>query len=457
MRQRWTSSGALGPGVSAAALTLMSAPVWAQPVVEVETGGALEEFESTPQTLPGREKGPRQRPTPAQPEPAVRPAVPGVFHRDRLTGDLFGTRRWLEEHGVTIEAGALWDLSAPLSGGVRRRLNSQSIFDVNAAFDFDTLFGWPGASVFVDVQSHTGRPGAQDVGDIQIFNNADAPNFFELYELWFEQVFAHDRARLKIGKVDANSEFAFVEHGGEFLNSSMGFSPTILAFPTYPDPAFSAILFVYPTEALYIGIGVFDGSTQEGVATGPRGFRTFTDDSDQVFIVGEVGATYSLSGGALPGRVGVGVWTHTADFARFDGAVDSGGAGFYVVVDQQVWSENPGDPDDDQGVGAFFQYGWANENISPIVHHIGAGAAWMGLVPGRDDDVLGLGVSAVVLSDEPGAGFSDHTEIVLESFYAVRLTPAVSVKPDLQIILNPSGDPTASDAIVGALRLEIVF
>ncbi|RMH27137.1 MAG: carbohydrate porin [Planctomycetota bacterium] len=456
---RHVSSRPGAPIVGALAIAAWAgSPASGQPVAEVEAGSALEEieFESTPQTLPGREKGPRQRPSAEAPAP--REAPESLLLRDRLTGDLFGARRWLEDRGVTVEAGMLHDLSSPLAGGVRRRLNSQSIFDANATADFATLFGWPGATLFVDVQSHTGRQAAQDTGDIQAFNNADAPNFFQLYELWFEQVFAHGRARLKIGKLDANSEFAFVEHGGEFLNSSMGFSPTVLGFPTYPDPAFAAVLFVYPTDAVYAGVGVFDGSTQDGIATGPRGFRTFfADDADEVFIVAEVGAVFALAGGTLPGRVGVGVWTHTAPFGRFDGGTDSGATGFYVVADQLLWRENPDDPDDEQGVGAFFQYGWANENIAEIVHHVGAGAAWTGPIPGRDGDVLGAGITVAVLSDEPGAGFGDDAEIAFEVFYALRLTPAVSVKPDLQLILNPGGDPTISDALVGTLRLEIVF
>ena len=66
---------------------------------------------------------------------------------------------------------------------------------------------------------------------IQAFVNNDADDFTALYELWYEQYLFDDVVRVKIGKLDANSEFAYVEHGGEFIHSSPGVSPSILSFP----------------------------------------------------------------------------------------------------------------------------------------------------------------------------------------------------------------------------------
>lgn len=37
------------------------------------------------------------------------------------------------------------------------------------------------------------------------------------------------------------------------------------------------------------------------------------------------------------------------------------------------------------------------------------------------------------------------------------VTPAVSLTPDLQIIVNPGGDSSVDTAIVASIRLEIVF
>jgi porin len=195
-----------------------------------------------------------------------------------------------------------------------------------------------------------------DVGDIQGFSNIDADGRTQITELWYEQVFANELVRVKFGKMDANSEFDFVDHGGEFLASSPGFSPTILGFPTYREAATALVVFVYPADWFYSGVGIFDGAAQEGVLTGSSGPKTFFGDPADMFYIGEVGVTWNFGPDALPGRFAGGGWGHTGSFARFDGGTDSGTAGFYFLLDQTLWHENPMAEDDEQGIGLFAQF-----------------------------------------------------------------------------------------------------
>ena len=60
------------------------------------------------------------------------------------------------------------------------------------------------------------------------------------------------------------------------------------------------------------------------------------------------------------------------------------------------------------------------------------------------------------LSDDAGAPFVGD-ETVVEAYYDIAVTPWFHVKPDLQRVFNPSGDPTLRDAWVATLRLTIVF
>ncbi len=414
-----------------------------------------EDEDVPPIELPGPRRGERS----SEETRVIEHAPPGaeLLARDRLLGELFGLRSGLEEAGIAIDATLVFDASAAWAGGVSRRSVSRALLDVGASFDLERILGLAGGTVFVDVQWQNGRNGSAAVGDIQGFSNIDAPNRTQLNELWYEQTLLDGRLRLKVGKLDANGEFAFVDGGGEFLNSSMGFSPTIFTLPTYPDPAFSVNVFAYPTEFLYVGFGVYDGSGALGVETGRRGLRTFfADNADELFLVGEVGFTYDLFDG-LAGRIAAGGWGHTANFERFDGGVEDGTAGFYFLVDQRLWRENSADEEDEQGVAAFFQLGWADEDVSEIALHVGGGATWTGLLPGRDEDVLGFGVTWVQLSDEPGAGFGEDDELTIEWFYRLQITPALAIKPDLQFIHNPGGDAGVDDALVATLRVEAAF
>jgi carbohydrate-selective porin OprB len=288
---------------------------------------------------------------------------------------------------------------------------------------------------------------------VQVVDNLTADGRTQLAELWYQQSLWDDRVRIRVGKINANGDFAATANGVSFLNSSMGISPTVLAIPKYPDPALGAQVWVEPNEHLYLGAGIFDGATQAGITTGDHAPTTLFGAPSDLFYIGEAGLKWNLPGGTLHGRAGVGGWHHTGDFARFDGSVDHGASGFYVVVDQAVWREHPDDKEDGQGIGAFFQFGWADENVSPIAEHIGAGAIWTGAIPTRDADVIGLGVTCVVLSGKPGSGFDRSTETAIEWFYKYHLTPWAIIQPDLQYVINPGGLSTRDDSLVAMLRV----
>ena len=379
-----------------------------------------------------------------------------VWEWDHLTGDWGGLRPTLDDRGIVIDADITIDWSKNLRGGLNNNGDSfRHLFNFNLTLDTERLGFWPGGVVFFNFQNHNGENGTEEeVGDLQGYSNIDADGRTQLSELWYEQTLFEGVLRLKLGKIDANSEFAFVDHGGEFLNSSFGFSPTILGITSYPDPAGGLVVFVQPCEFLYAGFGVFDGAAQEGITTGSRGIKTLFGDPADLFLIGEIGVTWTLGDAALAGRAAVGFWRHTGTFERLAGGNENGTEGFYIVADQQICRENPADDEDSQGLGFFFQYGYADADVSEIEHHIGGGFAWTGPIPTRDEDVFGVGFTTILLSDD--GGFDESNETTIELFYKVQVTPAVSVKPDVQYISNPSGGATR-DVIVATVRVEIAF
>jgi porin len=57
----------------------------------------------------------------------------------------------------------------------------------------------------------------------------------------------------------------------------------------------------------------------------------------------------------------------------------------------------------------------------------------------------------------PPGVFSEDYELAIEAFHRVQLTPWIALKPDVQYIVNPGGDADLTDAVVGTLRIEVVF
>ncbi|MEZ4217444.1 MAG: carbohydrate porin [Myxococcota bacterium] len=405
---------------------------------------------------PGRARTRAAAPAGTDVAAAVPSPVVDALASERLTGEWLGARSWLRERGVSIEATWVSDTSRPLRGGVRRRTAFRSLLDVNTTVDLDALLGWSGATLFADAYGIWGRNGSDDVGDFQGFSNIDADDDrVQLAELWLQQELFDGALRLKLGKFDANSEFAFVDAAGDFLNSSAGFSPTIFPMVTYPDPATGVLVAVDPSGPLYAVAGVFDGAGAAGVPTGVRGPRTFFRDdvSDDWFAIGELGLAWDDGARFGPGRVAVGPWHHTARFDRFDGGTTSGATGFFALLEQRVVSLAAEGEDAARDVRVFGQYGWADEDVSEAHHHASAGLLVTGPCAERADDSAGVLLTWVDLSDRAGAGFP-RDEATVELFYRAALTPAISLKPDLQVVESPSGGRTHT-AIVGTLRIEV--
>ena len=74
-----------------------------------------------------------------------------------------------------------------------------------------------------------------------------------------------------------------------------------------------------------------------------------------------------------------------------------------------------------------------------------------------DDLPAGTYVATVtVVIDDPAAG-TPEDETVFEALYKVQLTPAISIKPELQYISHAGGGAGADDVLVGLVRFEFLF
>lgn len=379
-----------------------------------------------------------------------------ILSSARIFDDGHGWRSSLEESGIQIDGRFVLDSSWITSGGADRGNATRYFVHAGFTFDLERLVDFSGATVFASFESKNGRDGSELAGDLQAFSNIDGPDFTQVNEVWWEQVLFDDAVRFKIGKVDANSEFATVDYGGDFTHASMGFSPTIFTLPTYPDPATSVNVFVHPAPNAYLGVGYYDGSGQEGVRTGGRGPSTFFGEPSDAFWIAEAGVRWNEEG-AHPGRLAAGFWAHTGTFDRFDGGTESGTEGWYMTLDQFVWREHADEENDEQGIATFAQWGIADGDVSEIDTHFGAGVVWRGAIAHRDDDVLGLGGTWAGLSSEPGAGFTEDGELAFEMFYRAFVLPAVAIQPVLHYILDPGGDRTLDDAFIASVRLDIAL
>jgi porin len=241
--------------------------------------------------------------------------------------------------------------------------------------------------------------------------------------------------------VDANTEFAAVEHGGDFLNSAMGYSPTILKLPTYPQPRPSLNVFFQPNPRNSVGLGLYD-------TAGPGAMPIL-----------ELGHRWQVGDRRLDGRAAAGFWWQTGHLRCFDGDQISGTKGFYLVYEQGLWKKRTpvGADAPVHDVFAFLQYGHASGDVSNFTDHLGGGLVWRGPLRRRATDSLGAGASWVHLTDQPEAGFEKPGEMAVETFYKVQISRNLSISPDVQFIHNPGGLRCQRDSVVFTPRLTLSF
>ena len=228
-------------------------------------------------------------------------------------------RHELNEHGISVQGIMIYDWSKEFDPEQAEAGFGRYSLDVAVPVDGKKLWGLTGSTGMVRVRHHLNNFGEDEIGEGQLFSNIDASGRTTLYEAWIEQRLFSEKLRLKFGKIDANTEFAAVQTASDFLNSSMGYSPTILAFPTYPEPKLGFNGFYRPTTNNSVGVGIF---------------QTANGGNLTIF---EPARSWHLGPSENPGRLSAGYWQLGGSLARFDGQVSSGTNGFYGVLEQARW------------------------------------------------------------------------------------------------------------------------
>jgi porin len=385
--------------------------------------------------------------------PPSQPAGPSAFD-DKMTGGWGGERQRLEQAGISLNAQLVLEGFENFQGGVRRGGTYASTFDLNLALDTEKVFRWSGGKFYVDLEDHAGQnPSTRLTGDLQVFDKLNSGPYLQIFEMWYQQRLFDDALRVKVGKVDANTEFSVIDNALTLLSSSTQVTPTILAFPTTPDPMPSLSLFFTPGKVWYASVGAFYANRSDTLGDIAGHPESLQPTNGGTFLIGESGLRWQhapLLG--ADGNVKLGAWEHTGTFTRLKGGRENGAAGCYGMVNQTVWQ--PAEKSEQsRGLRTFAEIGRTQSSVSSIDWNVSSGVTWTGPLAIRPDDVLGFSANYAHIS--PEAELPHSYELALELCYQVALTKWATLSPDLQYIVHPGGQ--YSDALVGTLQLTLTF
>lgn len=361
-------------------------------------------------------------------------------------------RRELLNDGISFGAHWVMEGFRNFTGGISTEDTvPASTLDLDLTINTGRLFDLQGGEFYADMEYHAGRdPTKVLVGDLQIFDKQNDSPYLQIFQLWYQQRLFNDLLRIKIGKIDANTEFSVITNGLGFINSSTQVTPTLFVFPTTPEPMPAVGLFFTPCRLFYASFGLFYSNRSVHFLNFIGSPYDIQPASNGIFMIGETGLTWDhLPLLATDGDARLGVWAHTGTFPEFSGGKRNGVQGLYAIFDQTLWRpwRSQGS---DKGLGAFLEYGRTDSSVASIYEHFGGGIVWKGL-PGRPNDQVGFSPQYARLS--PQADLPHNYELALETFYNFWLASWASVQPDLQYIIDPGGQ--YNNALVLTMRLKV--
>jgi porin len=435
---------------------------------------------------------------------------------DYGTGDWLGVRTQLEDKGVKISGGYTAEGWGNTTGGLKTGAVYTGILDFGATLDFEKLVGWKGARVRTRWLWLSGRDASKElVGNFLTISNIAGFNTLRMGELWFQQdLFPHGDnglpgLSLRVGQMMADSEFVISDYGALFTNGTFGW-PAFLytnipgGGPAYPMGTLGVRVAVNPWEWMTLQSAVFQGNVF-AQDVNRHGFRWDLNADQGYFWINELQVRWNQRDDArgLPGQAKFGAWFHTADsadpFFDEDGVPladeDSSGNpethpwnyGFYWILDQTLYrepgeavaaagigkdgksvfsskaSEQTEEKASNQGLGWFGRIAFGPQNRNFVGLYFDTGVVYMGLIPTRDNDQVGVGFVYAQLTNgarrtlELEGSRQVGAEMVLEFTYKAILTPWLYIQPDAQFIINPGATQDLRNAFVLGGRVSINF
>ena len=129
--------------------------------------------------------------------------------------------------------------------------------------------------------------------------------------------------------------------------------------------------------------------------------------------------------------------------------------GIYALLDWNIYREPP---EKNQGLSVFLRVGLADNDASRFNFYGGTGLVYKGLLPGRDQDQIGLALAIARNSDFIELKRTeqlDDAETVLEFTYRTQFTPWLAFQPDIQYVINPGTRTDLQNTFVFGARFEM--
>lgn len=374
-----------------------------------------------------------------------------------LTGDWFGARSWLADHGVTVGVNVVNTVQGVVGGGRNEEWDNGGSLYLESQFSSDRAGLWPGGFLDFRLERQYGAFVNKEAGSFPAVNmiglfpetNDDS---FVVSKLMATQ-FVTEWLGFFIGRFDTldGDTNNLVSGRGRtgFLSPQLAFSPNSVLTTPYVLNGVGAIAFT-PNPFLHRPATLNFVFADPQVDPSDTGFNSNFFDEQYYALEWRFPTQFF----GLPGSQNVSYNYNTKEFLRLDDLTksfitrqksSSSGAGVFAYNFHQYVYVEPGqdlasvgyDADQEklQGFGIFGRVGYSNADVNPFEWTFALGLAGRGIIPTRDDDTFGVAPYFGRISRD----FSDVSDRLnknywgFEAYYNVAVTQWLHVTPDFQV------------------------
>ena len=410
-----------------------------------------------------------------------------------MTGDWGGERTKLIEQGIDIKADYVGEMGYNAHGGYNDdktgRYSDQ--FGLGVALDLQKLWGWDNTQAKIQLTNRNGQNISNDrIGDPRAGTLSSSQEVYgrghmvRLTQFWIQHQMFDNKLDVKLGYFGEGEDFNTFPcdfQNLSFCGSQVGnYVNTWYNWPV----AQAAIRVKYNiTPELYAQIGAYNQNPSQ--LEHGNGFKLSGSGTKGTVIPVEL--VWSPKVNNLPGEYRVGFYKSAADapdvredvngndavLSGADFRTRSSKKGYWFVAQQQLTTHNG---DASRGLNIAANATFHDKETNLVDNYQSLMLVYKGPFDARPKDDVGIGVARLHVNDDvkknsqllnDANGVSDYdnplytpireTEYNVELNYGFHVTNWLTVRPNLQYVVQPGGVDKVDNALVAGLKIQSTF
>ena len=410
-----------------------------------------------------------------------------------MTGDWGGERTKLIEQGIDIKADYVGEMGYNAKGGYNDdktgRYSDQ--FGLGVALDLQKLWGWDNTQAKIQLTNRNGQNISNDrIGDPRAGTLSSSMEVYgrghmvRLTQFWIQHQMFDNKLDVKLGYFGEGEDFNTFPcdfQNLSFCGSQVGnYVNTWYNWPVSQ----AAIRVKYNiTPELYAQIGAYNQNPSQ--LEHGNGFKLSGSGTKGTVIPVEL--VWSPKVNNLPGEYRVGYYKSAADapdvredvngndavITRADFRTRSSKKGYWFVAQQQLTTHNG---DASRGLNIAANATFHDKETNLVDNYQSLMLVYKGPFDARPKDDVGIGVARLHVNNDvkknaellnAANGVSDYdnalytpireTEYNVELNYGFHVTNWLTLRPNLQYVVQPGGVDKVDNALVAGLKIQSTF